>query len=48
MSKQQHLNDVYVIRPIAIFLLVVYHSFIIYGGGGDNLLIFSILKSTIG
>lgn len=35
MSEQpkQHLNDVYVIRPLAIFILVVYHSFIIYMGG---------------
>lgn len=32
-QPKKHLNDVYVIRPIAIFLLVVYHSFIIYRGG---------------
>lgn len=33
MAERKALNDVYVIRPIAIFLLVVYHSFIIYRGG---------------
>ena len=33
MTERKALNDVYVIRPIAIFLLVVYHSFIIYTGG---------------
>ena len=36
MSVQQPrkmLNDVYIIRPMAIFLLVVWHSFIIYAGG---------------
>ena len=32
-QPKQHLNDVYVIRPLAIFLLVVWHSFIIYTGG---------------
>ena len=33
MVERKVLNDVYVIRPLAIFLLVVWHSFIIYTGG---------------
>lgn len=33
MTERKVLNDVYVIRPLAIFLLVVWHSFIIYTGG---------------
>lgn len=33
MAERKALNDVYVIRPIAIFLLVVWHSFIMYTGG---------------
>ena len=33
MAERKALNDVYVMRPIAIFLLVVWHSFIIYTGG---------------
>lgn len=32
-QPRKKLNDVYVIRPIAIFILIVYHSFIIYRGG---------------
>lgn len=32
-NERKCLNDVYIIRPIAIFLLIVYHSFIIYRGG---------------
>lgn len=33
MSKDKLLKDVVIIRPLAIFLLVVWHSFIIYAGG---------------
>lgn len=34
MSEKGLLKDVVIIRPLAIFLLVVWHSFIIYAGGG--------------
>ena len=32
-NTKQGLNDVYVLRPVAIFFIIVYHSFIIYRGG---------------
>ena len=34
-EKKIGLNDVYIIRPIAIFILIIYHSFIIYRGGWE-------------
>lgn len=33
MGEKRVINDVYLMRPLAIFLLVVWHSFIIYTGG---------------
>lgn len=33
---KQGLNDVYILRPIAIFFIIVYHAFIIYRGGWEK------------
>ena len=33
INIKQSLNDVYILRPIAVFFIIVYHSFIIYRGG---------------
>ena len=45
MAERKTLNDVYVMRPIAIFLLVVWHSFIIYTGDWKEPVGFSPIES---